>query len=201
VKFKPRSETTRQFIIETTADIFNTKGYAGTSMSDITDATHLTKGSIYGNFENKEAVALAVFEYNHAFNKQRIIDKLKLASTGKEKLMVYVAAYSSPGNNILFQSGGCPLLNTGIESDDTHDVLRKRVSSALLDWRNNLVNIIEKGIEAKEFKPELDINKLALSIIALIQGGVFMAKAFKNAEALDTVMITLTEIIESICIV
>ena len=54
---------TRQFIIETTAGIFNTKGYAGTSMSDITEATGLTKGSIYGNFGNKEDVALAVFDH------------------------------------------------------------------------------------------------------------------------------------------
>jgi AcrR family transcriptional regulator len=45
---------TRQFIIETTAPIFNTKGYEGTSMSTLTEATGLTKGSIYGNFENKE---------------------------------------------------------------------------------------------------------------------------------------------------
>ena len=59
-----KAERTRNFIIEKTAEIFNRKGYAGTSMSDITEATGLTKGSIYGNFENKEDVALAVFEYN-----------------------------------------------------------------------------------------------------------------------------------------
>jgi TetR/AcrR family transcriptional repressor of nem operon len=37
------------------------KGYSGTSMSDITAATGLTKGSIYGNFENKDEVAIAAF--------------------------------------------------------------------------------------------------------------------------------------------
>jgi TetR/AcrR family transcriptional repressor of nem operon len=60
-----KADRTRQFIIETTASIFNTKGYAGTSMSDITEATGLTKGAVYGNFGNKEDVALAVFDYNH----------------------------------------------------------------------------------------------------------------------------------------
>jgi AcrR family transcriptional regulator len=34
-------------------------------MSDLTDATGLTKGSICGNFSNKEEVALAVFDYNY----------------------------------------------------------------------------------------------------------------------------------------
>jgi AcrR family transcriptional regulator len=59
-----KAEKTRQFIIEQTAELFNKKGYAGTSLSDITSATGLTKGSIYGNFENKDEVAKEVYLYN-----------------------------------------------------------------------------------------------------------------------------------------
>jgi AcrR family transcriptional regulator len=44
--------------------LFNTKGYNSTSLSDITQATGLTKGSIYGNFENKDQVAIEVYKYN-----------------------------------------------------------------------------------------------------------------------------------------
>ncbi len=58
-----KAERTKQFIIEQTASIFNKKGYAGTSLQDITAATSLTKGSIYGNFGGKDDVALAVFDY------------------------------------------------------------------------------------------------------------------------------------------
>jgi AcrR family transcriptional regulator len=58
-----KAEKTKQFIIEKTATLFNTKGYTSTSLSDITQAT-LTKGSIYGNFENKDEVALEVYKYN-----------------------------------------------------------------------------------------------------------------------------------------
>ena len=56
-----KAERTKNFIIEKTAPLFNMKGYSGTSMSDITAATGLTKGSIYGNFENKDEVAIAAF--------------------------------------------------------------------------------------------------------------------------------------------
>ena len=52
-----KAEKTRQFNNESTAELFNKKGYAGTSLSDISEATGLTKGSIYGNFENKDDVA------------------------------------------------------------------------------------------------------------------------------------------------
>ena len=57
-----KAEQTTQFIIEKVAPLFNQKGYAATSMSDITRVTGLTKGAIYGNFENKEAIAIAAFD-------------------------------------------------------------------------------------------------------------------------------------------
>jgi len=54
-----KSDRTKKFIVEQTAAIFNEKGYAGTTITDLTNATKLTKGSIYGNFTNKDDVALA----------------------------------------------------------------------------------------------------------------------------------------------
>ena len=59
-----KAERTTNFILETVAPYFNKHGYTATSMSDITKATGLTKGSIYGNFENKEDLSLKAFEYN-----------------------------------------------------------------------------------------------------------------------------------------
>ena len=59
-----KAERTKQFIVEKTAPIFNMKGYAGTSVNDMMAATGLTKGSIYGNFKNKDDVALAAFDHN-----------------------------------------------------------------------------------------------------------------------------------------
>lgn len=59
-----KAERTKAFIIEKTSSVFNQKGVVGTSLSDITEATGLTKGAIYGNFADKEEVALAAFEYN-----------------------------------------------------------------------------------------------------------------------------------------
>ena len=57
-----KAEKTKEFIIEKSAPIFNKKGYAGTSLADIMEATNLTKGSIYGNFENKDELYEPVLE-------------------------------------------------------------------------------------------------------------------------------------------
>ncbi|MGE8424802.1 MAG: TetR/AcrR family transcriptional regulator, partial [Sphingobacterium siyangense] len=59
-----KSENTKQLIIEKTSTVFNVKGYAGTSIKDVMSATGLSKGCVYGNFENKDEIALSVFDYN-----------------------------------------------------------------------------------------------------------------------------------------
>ena len=59
-----KAQLTAQYIIETVAPIFNKNGYAATSLSDLTKATGLTKGAIYGNFKNKEELAIIAFKYN-----------------------------------------------------------------------------------------------------------------------------------------
>ena len=41
-----KADRTRSYIIEQVAPIFNKKGVHGTSLSDITNATGLTKGAI-----------------------------------------------------------------------------------------------------------------------------------------------------------
>lgn len=184
-----KADRTRQFIIETTAGIFNMKGYAGTSMSDITEATGLTKGSIYGNFGNKEDVALAVFDYNHSKVTSIILQRINAAKTYHDKLMVYAQVYDqfTRGN---FPSGGCPILNTAVEADDTNSLLKDRAAKAIQQWKKRVEGLIQGGIDAGEFKSGLDIPRLALSIIAMIEGGIMISKATNSQACLDKIMNT-----------
>ena len=88
-----KAERTRQFIIEQTAPVFNKQGYAGTSLNDLTAATGLTKGAIYGNFENKEAVALAAFEHNLAFVFNGLRASAAKNAPAREKLLALPRFY------------------------------------------------------------------------------------------------------------
>lgn len=192
-----KAERTRNFIIEQTAEIFNRKGYAGTSMSDITEATGLTKGSIYGNFENKEEVALAVFEYNHSLVFKTVQAELAKAETYFEKLMVYGRVYkdiiTSVGNR-----GGCPILNTAVEADDTNVPLQLSAAKALFSWKKNVVGIIEKGIQAGEFQASVNAEEMAVSIIALIEGGVMISKVTTDYGNMDHVLATVRLLVNGI---
>lgn len=192
-----KSEQTKAFIIERTAPLFNMKGYAGTSLSDITGATHLTKGCIYGNFTSKDEIALAAFDYN--VNKLNAIireemDKFTLA---REKLLVYAKVYANYPE-YPFPPGGCPILNTATESDDTHPELRKKVKSALNAWKKKLISLVEAGIKAKEFSKQTDPEQVALVIIAIIEGGMMISGILEKPAYRTSIMQSMTTYIKSI---
>jgi TetR/AcrR family transcriptional repressor of nem operon len=192
-----KSERTRQFIIETTAGIFNTKGYEGTSMSDITTATGLTKGSIYGNFENKEEVALAVFDYNLETLRKIILQRMNSATSYHDKLMVYAEVYHS-FKRTPFPEGGCPILNTAVEADDTNNLLKDKAAKAVHRWQKSIVNLIHGGINAGEFKHGVDANNVALSMIALIEGGIMIARVTNQPANLDEVLKTVAMLVDNL---
>ncbi|TGD59534.1 TetR/AcrR family transcriptional regulator [Flavobacterium humi] len=192
-----KSERTRQFIIEKTAPIFNTKGYAGTSINDITEATKLTKGSVYGNFKNKDEVAVAAFQYNLSKVRKLIADEIAQKESYRDKLKCIPKLYLDFLTD-KFPVGGCPIMNTATEADDTHPELRKHAKDAILAWNENLAALINKGKEAHEFKPETNAAEKALLIITLIEGTVMLVKLTGLTSYLKTSMNSIMELIDDL---
>jgi len=172
-----KAERTKEFIIQKTAPIFNKKGYAGTSLSDMTEATGLTKGSIYGNFADKDEVALAAFAYNSSLMGVAVRTEMAKRSSYREKLMVYVELYGNFTTQNASLEGGCPILNTITEADDTHPQLKARAVDALMAWKERLTALIGEGIKAGEFKTGIDAEETAVTMIALLEGIVLFVKA------------------------
>ena len=170
-----KAERTREFIVEKTAPVFNRKGYAGTSMSDLTETTGLTKGAIYGNFENKDEVALAAFDYNLSRMVKQVRELQNTHPTAIGKLGAYITVYRKG----LFKptlSAGCPIVNTGVEADDTHPLLRKKVGDAVASWHRSISAIIHQGIHTGEIKADVDVAAFASLMIAMIEGGITVSK-------------------------
>ncbi|MCW3121474.1 MAG: TetR/AcrR family transcriptional regulator [Flavipsychrobacter sp.] len=192
-----KSEKTKQFIIEKTAPVFNKKGYAGTSLADMTEATGLTKGSIYGNFANKDEVALAAFDHNWDMVQKLISEQMELESTVKAKLLVYVHVYEHFLKRP-FPQGGCPVLNTATESDSTHPELRKKATNAIIAWKNSIEALVEEGIKNKEFRADLNVEEVSLGIISMLEGGIMIAMVTGKADYRHTILRALEKMILSI---
>lgn len=192
-----KAEKTRQFIIEQTAPVFNKKGYAGTSLQDIMQATGLSKGSIYGNFDGKDEVALAVFDYNLA-KVVRIFDsEMQRYHTIREKLMVYVQVYLN-FQKFPFPQGGCPMQNTAIEADDTHPRLKKKAQDAILNWKKGITQLIEKGIADKEIREDAQAERTALTIIATIEGMTMIANLTEKPEYRKMILQSVEKMIDDL---
>lgn len=194
----PKAEQTKAFIIEKTAALFNKKGVAGTTLTDMEQATGLTKGSIYNNFENKDEVALAVFDFNLNKVNTLLAGQMVKAGSPREKLLAYVKVYGDASLRHAFPSGGCPILNTAVEADDTHPALRKRVNAALLNWKSNIENLIREGVKTKEFRPSVKAEETALTVMATIEGAIMIAKATGKAAYLKTVLHSVEKMVDDL---
>jgi hypothetical protein len=95
--------------------------------------------------------------------------------SAREKLLVYVNVYDDFLKHP-FPEGGCPILNTATEADDTHPALRKKAATAIQNWKTKIMQLIEAGIEAKEFKKTIDAEAKAITIIATIEGAIMITK-------------------------
>ncbi|MFY0254550.1 TetR/AcrR family transcriptional regulator [Chitinophaga sp. 30R24] len=192
-----KAEKTKLFIVEMTAPVFNEKGYSGTSLTDITNATGLTKGSIYGNFANKDEVALAAFDYNLKKVTHIIQQEMDKKDTYRDKLLVYVHVYE----NFLkhpFPAGGCPMLNTATEADDTHPALKKRAADAVMAWKDRIIAIIEKGILNGEFSKKTNAEQIALTMIATIEGCIMIAKLTGKMHYRNAIMQSVEKLINTL---
>ncbi|MBC7934139.1 MAG: TetR/AcrR family transcriptional regulator [Rhizobacter sp.] len=191
-----KAEQTRAFIIEKTAPLFNTKGYEGTSMNDMVQATGLTKGSIYGNFANKDEVALAVFDHNLQQIDSIIRSEMSGRKSNRNKLMVYVEVYDNFAGCL--PEGGCPILNTATEADDTHPALRKKAHNAVNNWKNKIIAIIHEGIRVKEFNSKINAEETALAMIATIEGAIMLTKLTGKTAYRKTILQTVKATIQQL---
>lgn len=174
-----KAELTSQYIIETVAPIFNKNGYAATSMLDITNATGLTKGAIYGNFKNKEELAFASFKYMVKSLMKPLSIHLEQSSSPIKKLYLITDFYR---NYFPFsqQLGGCPVLNIGVDSNNSNSELLNKVRDTIQRIQDKLCSIIENGIEAGEISTEINAMQYAKRIDTMIQGAIFMTSTMND---------------------
>jgi TetR/AcrR family transcriptional regulator, transcriptional repressor for nem operon len=172
-----KGEETKEKIIKQAAELFNKQGYAGSSISDIMRVTQLQKGGIYNHFQSKDQLAVEAFDYAIALIQQYYRTAWKSKRHAIERLQAIIEAFRDYTDNPPIP-GGCPLLNTAIESDDAHPVLRDRAQQAMTSWRDLFGLIIAKGIQRGEIRPDVDADEVATIIISTLEGSVMMSKLY-----------------------
>lgn len=175
--------------------IFNTKGYRATSLSDITKATGMTKGAIYGNFENKEDVADASYE----FAIQKVLDELRIdikaANTAPLKLKAIVNYYENYIHNPPIE-GGCPIINTAVEADDNNPSLRSKVLRTMQILKDSFAKITYRGITEKQLTADIKVDQFTNLFYSTITGAIMISRVEGDLQSYKLIKKQLFKIID-----
>lgn len=189
-----KAERTTAFIIETVAPVFNKHGYIGTSMSDLTEATGLTKGALYGNFENKEALALSAFQYNST----RLFDKIDdvLAQEGNALQKIYALTTFFRNYDVFtMEMGGCPILNVGIDAQHNNALLSAASKEAIKTIEGKIALVLENGVNKGELKLPVTPLQFAKQLYTMLQGAVAMSTMTRDRKYLINTVAYLEQLV------
>ncbi|MEO9968043.1 MAG: TetR/AcrR family transcriptional regulator [Reichenbachiella sp.] len=191
-----KAEKTTQFILEKVGPYFNKHGYTGTSLSAITQATGLTKGAIYGNFKDKEDLALQAFNYNIRRAMSKLRDRMNMEADGLTKLKEITRFFRKYYADEKLH-GGCPMINVGIDSLNHNHTLYLRVVEVMNKLIQKIADIIDQAKTEGTIKSSIDSLKYANQIYAQIQGGIFITSMLNDENHLSELMNHVDRMIET----
>ncbi len=191
-----KGEVTREIIVERAAELINVHGYAGFSLSDVMEATGLQKGGIYNHFDSKEDLALAAFDYAFGLAQKRMAEALQGKRDPLERLFAIVQYFEGYLEHPTLE-GGCIVMNTSIESDDTNPALRERARQAMDIWRNYIHRTVRKGIERGVMRADADPDAVATLIIATVEGALLLGKLYDDDIHIQRAIAHLVDYVET----
>jgi TetR/AcrR family transcriptional regulator, transcriptional repressor for nem operon len=190
-----KGEQTRQEIIRKAAPIFNQKGYDGAALSDLMRATGLEKGGIYRHFESKQQLAAEAFDYAWNIAMDTRFEGTNEITNAVDRLKQIVRNFRDRRAGLV--PGGCPLLNTAIDSDDGNPQLRAKARRALGWWLDRLQSVAEQGQQRGEVRFDVDCAKLATLIVSTLEGSLMVSRLRRMDHPLDLACHHLEEYLET----
>ena len=190
-----KGEQTRREIIRKAAPIFNQKGYSGAALSDLMEATGLEKGGIYRHFESKQQLAGEAFDLAWKLAMDARFEGTQEIPNTVDRLSQIIRNFRDRHAGVI--PGGCPLLNTAIDSDDGNPQLRAKARQALSSWLDRLQVIAEEGKRRGEVRSDVDSAKLSMLIVSTLEGSVMIRRLQKKDGPLDLACDHLEEYLET----
>jgi TetR/AcrR family transcriptional regulator, transcriptional repressor for nem operon len=189
-----KGEMTRRRIVALAAPVFNQKGFAGTALSDLMEATGLEKGGIYRHFDSKQQLAEDAFDFAWATAIEARFTGIDEIPNAVDRLKQFVANFRERRAGLV--AGGCPLLNTAVEADDGNPQLRARVRQALNSWLGRLESIIQQGRQRGDILPSVDAKQLATLIVSTLEGALILSRIQRTSDPLDAACTHLSQHLE-----
>jgi TetR/AcrR family transcriptional repressor of nem operon len=189
-----KGEQTRRDIVAKAAPLFNQKGFEGTSLADLMQATGLQKGGIYRHFSGKKELAAEAFDYAWEKAVRGRLDGVAEVPDCVDRLKKTIDNFVERRAGLV--PGGCPLMNTAVEADDGNPALRARARKALQGWTERLSRITSEGIKKQEIDRRVSPLQLSQLIIGSLEGASLVSRLQNDEEPLRAMRQHLNEYLE-----
>ncbi len=182
-----KGERTRRRIVELSAPVFNRRGYAGASLRDLVGATGLEKGGIYNHFGSKEQLALEAYDYAIGHTTERLARSQDGLTDPIDRLTSLIRTFAISARRPTID-GGCPIMNTAIEADDTNPDLLDRARGSMTLWHRLVGRIVKDGKADGLLAADVDPYALASVITSSLEGALMLARLYDDPAHMDRVV-------------
>ncbi|MYL20852.1 TetR family transcriptional regulator [Halobacillus litoralis] len=184
----------KQEIIQTSIHLFDKKGFTETSLQEIVEEIGVTKGTFYYYFKNKQELLTDIHLDFIEFllgNQQKILNDTKQNSKDKLRSMIFMVLdsikYRKKSARIFFRE----IRNLG--PDYLEQIVEKRDQ-----FRVNLQQLVEEGIEKGDFQSNLDPNMVTRGILGMTNWSYYWFDPDREVSAEELTNIYLSMILNGI---
>jgi AcrR family transcriptional regulator len=164
------SEERKAQILEAAKESFTERGFHKTRMSDIAEASGLSKGTLYWYFESKDAIILSLLERVFEPELQDLKSLLNDDQSAKERLLAYA---ERGADDIIKMLNWMPLVYEFLVLAFRRDVIKTFISTFYQRNLDLLENLIQQGIDSGEFH-SINAQEAAIAMGSIIEGTVML---------------------------
>jgi AcrR family transcriptional regulator len=172
---RPRTFT-EEDVVAAARDQFWSAGYAGTSLDDLTEATGLGRGSLYGAFGDKHELYLRALDDYCTVTMDAVADELAASDVRAfDRLVGHVrkVASATPAE----ARRGCLMAKSAAELGSTDRDVARRVKGSMQKYQALLSDAIAEAQRDGDVDPNADPDELALLVLTFLRGVEAMRKS------------------------
>jgi AcrR family transcriptional regulator len=178
--------TLKEAIVIESLKLFSLKGYCGTSINDIMEASGVSKGGFYNHYSSKEELFYEVLKKAQRFWRQRTLEGLREIDDPVVRLITFLENYRDRYlKDVESFPGGCIFITFAVELGDQIPYLADVVSQGFDGVKAMIGRFIEEGRESGELKGDVDANATAEMLFSGMLGASIRFNLDKSTDNLD----------------
>lgn len=187
-----KGRETRQRIVTAAADLIFERGVAHTTTEDVRAAAGVSSSQLYHYFEDKPALVRAVIEHqtDSIVEGQETFDLSTL--DGLRVWRDWVVQHQLE----IDCTGGCPIGSLGSELAETDAGGRDLVAAGFQRWASAIRSGLREMSAQGRLAADADPDRLALALLAALQGGLLLTQIERNTQALEAGLDAVIDLIE-----